>query len=323
MRYHHFTISERITIKSYQRLGISQTDIAKQLGVNKSSISRELKRNSNDDTYEPIKANTYYMERRKRCHKIIKLTPAIKQHIEDRISLTWSPDQIVHRKEEKPAGFPSSPATIYDWIHKGYLLEGDMGKLRRKGKMTKTIEEKKRCKLDIGKSIRKRPKIVYKRKTIGHWEGDTVMGKSSTKPCFATLLERKSRFYLANWLPNHTAEVVRDAFLDLLGNLPSKYVKTITFDRGGENSKWREIEKELKCKTYFTDPYCSCQKGSNENANGLLREFFPKGEDLSNITPEQVIRALYLINNRPRKCLNYRTPAEVFYEEILQSPKRL
>lgn len=324
MSYHHFTIIDRITIKNYRDLGMSQTAIADAMHVNKSSISRELSRNTTDTDYEPSIAHNQYQERKRRCHKSAKITPEIKQHIEDRIlERTWSPDQIIGRMEEKPPNFPATAATIYDWIHKGYLLDGDMTKLRRKGKLTKTIEEKKRGKIELGKSIRKRPKSVYKRKTVGDWEGDTVMGKQGTSACFATLLERKSRFYLADFLPNHKAEVVRDSFVRMLSNIPNRHVRTITLDRGKENSKWREIEKSLKCKIYFADAYCSWQKGSNENSNGLLREFFPKGTDLSNTASEQVIRALYLLNNRPRKCLNYRTLAEVFYEEILQSPKRL
>lgn len=149
------------------------------------------------------------------------------------------------------------------------------------------------------------------------------MGKHGTKPCFVTLLERKSRFYLADFLPNRTSPVVCNSIIRLLEGMPQQFVRTITFDRGKENAKWRDIEKELKCKTYFCDAYCSWQKGSNENSNGLLREFFPKGKDLTDTKPEAVIRALYLLNNRPRKCLNYRTPAEVFYEEVLRAPKRL
>lgn len=324
MSYHHFTIADRIAIKSYQRLGMSQTDMADVMHVNKGSISRELQRNTVGTDYEPISAHNRYLERKRHCHKPPKITFEVKRHIEERIlERTWSPEQIVGRVEEKPANFPSTAATIYDWIHKGYLLDGDMTKLRRKGKLTKTIEEKRRCKIDIGKSIRKRPRSVYKREAIGDWEEDTVIGKQGTKPCFVTLLERKSRFYLAEFLPNRTAPVVKNGIVGLLGELPGSCVRTITFDRGKEFTNWREIEKDLKCETYFADPFCAWQKGSNENTNGLLREFFPKGTDLSNTTPEQVEHALYLLNNRPRKCLNYRTPAEVFYEKALQVPKRL
>lgn len=318
MSYNHFTIVDRIKIKSYDLLGMSITAIADQMGVHKSSISRELSRNSIDGVYEPLKADSYAKERRKNCHKKVKATEEIIQHIEERFALTWSPEQIVGRKEEKPENFPAT-STIYDWIHKGYLLDGDITKLRRKGKVTKTVRDRKSGKYNIGKSIRKRPKSVYKRETVGDWEGDTVVGKQGTLPCFVTLLERKSRFYLVDFVPNRTAEVVYDSIVKSLSSIPNNIVRTITFDRGKEFAKWRKLEKTLNCKTYFTDPYCSWQKGSNENSNGLLREFFPKGIDLSATQPDDVLRAVNLLNNRPRKCLNYRTPAEVFYEEIIAS----
>lgn len=315
MSYHHFTISERITIQSYLKVEFSVTKIARLLGVHRSSVSREIRRNQTTRGYEGIEANSYYLERKKRCHKPIKLTPAIKQHIEERIlERTWSPEQIVGRDEDKPVDFPSV-STIYSWVHKGYIVEGGIDRLRRKGKLTRTIAEKKRCRTDVGKTIRKRPQIVYKRQRIGDWEGDTVYGKHGTKSCFVTLLERKSRFYLADLLPSRQSDTVKTSIINLLSNIPSKYVKTITFDRGKEFSKWRDIEKGLKCKSYFTDPFCAWQKGSNENTNGLLREFFPKGTNLANVKPEDVRQALNLLNNRPRKCLGYKTPAEVFYSE--------
>lgn len=193
-----------------------------------------------------------------------------------------------------------------------------MRKLRRKGKFEKVKEARRAGKFEIGRTIRKRPKEVYKRSTVGDWEGDTVVGKHGTKPCFVTLLERNSRFYLAGFMPNRTTEVVCSKIIELTNDIPKRFIRTITMDRDKEFTNWRTLEKELKCKTYFIDPYCSWQKGSNENTNGLLREFFPKGKDLTNTKPEKLHRALYLINNRPRKCLNYRTPAEVFYEEILK-----
>ena len=317
MSYNHFTIVDRIKIKSYLDLEFSVSKIARLMKVHKSSISREINKNQVGGNYEPIKAEQFYLDRRKYCHKIIKITPEIKKHIEDRIKLTWSPEQIVGRNEDKPPDFPST-STIYHWIHKGYLLDGNMKKLRRKGKFEKIGENKRSGKFEIGRTIRKRPKEVYKRSTVGDWEGDTVVGKYGTKPCFVTLLERKSRFYLAGFVPNRTTEVVCDKIIEITSDIPKRFIRTITMDRGKEFTNWRTLEKELECETYFADPYCSWQKGSNENTNGLLREFFPKGKDLTNTKPEKLLRALYLINNRPRKCLNYRTPAEVFYEEILK-----
>lgn len=314
MSYHHITIYQRFCIRSYLDIEYSIRKIARLVKLSASSVSRELDRNMVDGVYEPIVAERFYLDRRQNSHKIIKLTPEIKQHIEQRIKLTWSPDEIVGRNEPKPSNFPSV-STIYHWIHKSYIVKGGMSKLRRKGKF-KRKNKRGTGTFEIGASIRQRPEEVYGRQQVGHWEGDTVVGKHGTTPCFVTLLERKSRYYLAEHMPNRNADTTNKATVSLLGNLPHKAVKTITVDRGNEFARWKEVEKRLDCKIYFADAYCAWQKGSNENTNGLLREFFPKGKDLSDVKPQQLERALRLLNNRPRKCLNYRTPKEVFYEEL-------
>ena len=193
-----------------------------------------------------------------------------------------------------------------------------MTKLRRKGKFKRPAETRGKFN-DGGRTIRKRPKNVYKRNELGHWEGDTVeSGRIGTtrksKYCFVTLAERKSRFYIAILLPDRTAANVTPAIIKALKQFPKELVKTITFDRGKEFSGYEQIEKELGCKTYFCDPYCAWQKGTNENTNGLLREFYPKGMDLSEVDKEEVEEKLKSLNNRPRKCLKYKTPLEVLNE---------
>ena len=151
---------------------------------------------------------------------------------------------------------------------------------------------------------------------MGHWEGDTVESgrndhKRKPRTCFVTLAERKSRKYIAVKVPDRTAASVTPAIIKALKDYPDELVKTITFDRGKEFSGYIEIEKALNCKTYFCDPYCAWQKGTSENTNGLLREFYPKGMDLSEADENQLEYYLDLINNRPRKCLGYQTPNEV------------
>lgn len=180
------------------------------------------------------------------------------------------------------------------------ILKGDMTKLRRKGKFKRPQETRGR--FNIGKTIKKRPKDVHKRKVIGHWEADTVesgrVGHTrKSKYCFVTLLERKSRIYIAKLLPDRTQENVTRAIIEILSQYPKDYVKTITCDRGKEFSGYKEIENQLECEVYFADPYCAWQKGSNENTNGLLREFYPKGMDLSLTTNDELISILRLMNN--------------------------
>lgn len=174
--------------------------------------------------------------------------------------------------------------TIYRWIDERYL-KSTLKNLRRKGKTRKRLGNGGR--FTTGKSIRKRDKSVYKRKEFGHWEADTVVsGQGKSKVCFATLAERMTRYYIAVKIPDRTGKSMADAMIKVFSELPRGAVKTITCDRGSEFSDWRRIEKELGCNVYFADPYCAWQKGSNENLNGLLREFYPKGHSLARVSPK-------------------------------------
>lgn len=192
-----------------------------------------------------------------------------------------------------------------------------MKPLRRKGKFKRPAE--KRGKFNVGKTIKQRPKSIYQRKELGHWEADTVESgridhKRKSKYCFVTLVERKSRLYIAKLLPDRTYENVTAAIIELLSKFPEELRKTITCDRGKEFSGYKEIEEKLNCDFYFADPYCAWQKGTNENSNGLLREFYPKGMDLSETTNEELNEKLKLLNNRPRKCIGFKTPLEIIME---------
>lgn len=179
------------------------------------------------------------------------------------------------------------------------------------------MKKESRGKFNLGKSIRKRAKSVYSRKEAGHWEADTVVsGQGKSKTCFATLAERKTRFYIAVKIPDRKADTMATAIIKTLSAFPKELVKTITCDRGSEFANWQTIEKELNCDVYFADPYCAWQKGTNENSNGLLREFYPKGRNLSRVSPKTLLRNLALINARPRKVLNFHSAQDLWYQEL-------
>ena len=149
------------------------------------------------------------------------------------------------------------------------------------------------------------------------WEADTVVsGQGKSRACFATLAERKTRFYIAVKMPDRRAETMENAIVSALSAFPSQLVKTITCDRGAEFANWRRIEERLHCEVYFADPYCAWQKGTNENLNGLLREFYPKGRNLSRVAPATLKRNLALINARPRKVLNFHSAQELWDIEL-------
>jgi IS30 family transposase len=232
-------------------------------------------------------------------------------YIDDKLQQTWSPEQIANTPYDLK--MPSFK-TIYRWIDERYL-QSTLKNLRRKGKTRKRLGNGGR--FTTGKSIRKRDKSVYNRQEFGHWEADTVVsGQGKSKACFATLAERKTRYYIAVKMPDRTGKSMADAMIKALSKFPKGAVKTITCDRGSEFAEWRRIEKELDCDMFFADPYCAWQKGTNENLNGLLREFYPKGRNLSRVSPTTLKKNLALINARPKKVLNFQKPVDLFYASI-------
>ena len=316
MSYSHFTIEERINIKHLLAKGVSIRQIANELGRSPSSVSREIARNSTEpnqygEKYRVQMADKLYKKRVSKAHNIVQFPLEVIQIIEQRIKETWSPEQIAAFYKDQ--GFPCHK-TIYKWINEGTIINGNRKLLRRKGKGG---WYETRGKFNKGKSIRKRDKRIYKRADYGHWELDTVVsGLGKSKACFITLVERKSRFYKAIKSPNRHADVVARLITDYLKRFPPELVKTITTDNGAEFADWRTMEKELNCEVYFCDTFCAWQKGSNENSNGLLREFFPKGYNLSRYTQAYIDKKVNLINNRPRKCNNWISPSKLMSEAI-------
>ena len=239
MSYHHYTIEERCCLREYYKKGYSYRKIAKLLGRNVSSVSRELRRNCTHmydiPTYYPHTAQKKSNLRRSYCHRGMFWSQELIAYIEEKLLATWSPEQIANA----PSPFEKMPSarTIYRWIYDKYLLNGNLKVLRRKGKSH--LGKETRGKFNLGKSIRKRDKSVYRRKEAGHWEADTVVsGQGKSKACFATLAERKTRLYLALKIPNRKAETMAAAIVSMLSEFPSDLVKTITCDRGAEFASW-------------------------------------------------------------------------------------
>lgn len=330
MSYKHISTEERACLYTLLNAKLSIRGIAEALQRSPSTILREIKRNSCNigngrgySKYYPTYAEKQYNIRRKKCHRYPEYEDEdVKSYIEEKIKLHWSPEQIVNRKQEKIEKLPSI-STIYRMIYNGKIGKKEkigMYQLRRKGQF-KGHKCRQGCFDDKGRSIRNRPKHVYKREEIGHWEGDTVdSGKNGSKvkskASFVTIVERKTRYCIVVKVPDKTSETVAKAIIEAMKDLPEGFVKTITFDRGKEFSNYEEIEKMLNCKTYFCDPYCPYQKGTNENTNGLIREFYKKGMDLSVVDKDELKGVQELLNNRPRKCINYKTPKEMLFAEF-------
>lgn len=314
MSYKHISIDERSCIYFFLDLGYSIRNIAKSINRSPSSISREIKRNSSDysHTYYPHAANKKYKERRTKCHPDKINDTELIEYIKKYINKTWSPDQIFHRKVEDSNIKIPSVATIYRMIHDKRITGISLKNLRRKGKFRHKGDKRSESSIDETRVIKNRPEEISKRIDFGHWEGDTVLsGKNKSATCFVTLVERKSRYYIAVKVPSKKEDDVTNAIINTLQQFPKELVKTITFDRGKEFAGYLKIEQELQCQTYFCDPHSPYQKGTNENTNGLLREFYPKGMDLGKVSEEELTNNLSLLNNRPRKCIGYLTPNEM------------
>ena len=315
MNYKHITTNERCCIANFLSLGLSLRKIAKHLNRNISTISREVKRNSTNGKYLAHIACENYAKNRKNCGAKGKSSnPTLIKYIEDGLEKTWSPEQIAGRlrldyQDDKSMkiGFK----TIYRWLYQKNIAKGNVNRLRRKGKSLNPKET--RDKFNIGKSIKDRPKEVRKRETIGHWGLDTVVSsRGKSKACLSTFVERKSRFLIAQVMENRKSLTLNFHCFTAFKDIPTNLIKTFTVDRGKEFAGYVDIENTLNIDVYFADAYASWQRGTNENTNGLLREFYPKKFDFSSINQKELDNIVTIINNRPRKCLGYKTPAEVF-----------
>ena len=313
MTYTHLTQEERYQIHSLKRQGISQSRIAAELGRCPSTLSRELSRNASVQGYKPAQAQCKADARQSQRRNAQQFSALEWQLVEIYLRLHLSPQQVSDRLALE-GRLVISTESVYQYAYADKAHGGDLvnylrcQKVRRK-RYASGHERRGVLKNRIG--IEHRPAVVDLKRRIGDWEGDTVIGKGH-KGALVTLVERKSRYTLAHPLSSKHSAGVTQAIVELLR--PHKKVcKTLTFDNGKEFAEHEFIGRCLGAKVYFAHPYCSWERGLNENTNGLLRQFFPKASSLLTVTKAHVDDAVYRLNHRPRKCLGYRTPHEVFY----------
>ena len=330
--YKHLTIEERENLYLLKGQQQSIRSIARILGRSPSTISRELKRgHSGHRPYRPSVAQYRYEERRKNCgRKSSLLAPACKELVRRLITeQQWSPEEIAARLKHEGNPIQVSYGAIYRAIHAG-LFDGPKEdghlrkanrfstKLRRKGKKYRRRGAvNKQSQFAIQHHLKDRPDEANNRSVIGHFEGDTVAGKRGSDSLL-TLTDRCSRFTLAAKVPNRESETVRDKIIALLSQLPDGIAKSVTPDRGREFARYQEVTNKLPQVTfYFPPPYSPWERGTNENTNGLLREYFPKHQDIAPASEIAVLEAVEKLNTRPRKCLGWKTPYEVFFDCVL------
>lgn len=307
MSYTHLSQYERYQIYSMLDL-LPVAEIAKRLGRHESTIRRELARNTGERGYRPKQAQTLAQVRSVGSRNAVCISPVIWAQAVDLLRVQHSPEQI--------AGcLRISHETVYQRVY------GDStGELKRHLRCQKARKKRyasgasRRGQIPNRRGIEERSAAVNTRKQVGHWEADTVIGKAH-KGALVTLVERKSGMLLIKKVDFKRADLVSQAMIGLLTPVKQR-VATMTYDNGKEFAMHESVNTAIGCESFFADPYCSWQRGTNENTNGLIRQYAPKGRDFGTLTDEEVQLIQDRLNHRPRKRLGFKTPHQIFYSSI-------
>ena len=324
---------ERCRIEAMLEVGLSQRTIADKLGRTPSTIGREIKRNKrvHNSGYSARNAQ-HKADQRARRPKPTKLAqnPGLRQQVQDRLEEEHSPKQIAHRLKLDFAE-DSEMRVSHETIYKSLYVQGrgelrrDLTKRLRTGRAVRKprrVTGERRGKIPGMVGIAERPAEAEDRAVPGHWEGDLILGSAASNSAIGTLVERASRYVMLLHLPDgHAADAVEAAMARAMSGLPEQLRKTLTWDQGKEMANHARIAEATGLDIYFCDPHSPWQRGSNENTNGLLRQYFPKGTDLSVYQPDYLDHVARKLNTRPRETLGWRTPAETLDELLSKPPK--
>ena len=308
----HLSVEERDRIAQMKHHGFDQKEIARAVNRSPATICRELRRNGAEGEYLAGQAQQRAQRRRSERPLQRKMdNPEINEAVRHGLTHYWSPEQIAGRmqREDDQDGRPISARTVYTWIGRDAYRDHWRSYLRRRGK-----RPSRRKKPDgIGAPLDGRPAEIEHRLRLGDFEGDTVLGPPGTGG-LATLVDRKSRYTIIVKVHSKQADHVHEKIKERLRQLDEERRHSLTLDNGTEFARCHRLERHLGMQLYFADPGCPYQRGTNENTNGLIRQYFPKGTDFRDVTHYEVREVENLLNNRPRKCLGFRTPTEVFFE---------
>ena len=324
MKYKHLTVEERERIQELLWQKASIRSIAIAIGRNSSSVARELKRNYPLEykRYAPRLAHERALVKRKSRGRTERLkNKRIREYVVKKLKRRWSPEQISNTIK-KAVGQSISHEAIYQYVYCQIHRNGwgdlkprreDLRPYLRRRRKRRFRKGSRRCQRIFkpkGVSIDNRPNVVEKRKRLGDWESDTIES-ANHKPGVNTLVERKSGLVLITKLSGKSSHATISVISERLSSLSQKVKQTITFDNGPENSDWQELERQTKIKTFFAHAYHSWERGTNENTNGLIRDYFPKKTDFTTISNEELSFVERELNTRPRKRLGWKTPLEV------------
>lgn len=309
----HLTLEERDRIAQLLCRGADRKEIATALNRSPATISRELRRNRAGREYYAGQAQQLAEARRRERPLRRKMDdPETNEFVRRGLSQEWAPEQIEGRLKKLRPDRSVSAQTIYNWIKQDAYRGHWEASLRRRGKRPR----RRRNAAATGHAARiaDRPEVVEQRLRVGDFEGDTVLGPPGTGG-LATLVDRKSRYTIVVNIRCKEADHVHQKIKQRLKELDEERRHTITFDQGTEFARCHRLESQLGIKLYYADPGCPYQRGTNENTNGLIRQYFPKGTDFRNVSHCQARQVEQLLNNRPRACLDFQTPQEVFFEK--------
>lgn len=326
MSYRQITPEERYVIAHLRLHGLSLREIGHRIGRSHTTIGRELKRNGPGvgawwpywhDVAQKRSDQRRYKARgyRRQDHGLLV------DYVERKLRLDWSPEQIAAKLMLDHPGDSSmrvSAETIYRWVYLDARMGGALHRHLRRGRKHRRRQKRYgagRRFIAGRKGFEMRPNDVEARRRFGDWEGDTMVGRRG-KSRIVTHVERKSRYLVAGKLEDRTASAFAQETVALLCAVPESLRRTLTLDNGSEGARFDTIEQQTGIQVYFAAPYAAWQRGTNENTNGLLRQYFPKGTDFRRVTDRALNAAVDRLNHRPRKCLGYRSPHQVFTEAV-------
>jgi len=309
--YTHLSLKERIRLYHLLSMDLSISEISRRLNRHRSTLYRELSRNTKYDHYLPGIANDLYHTRR--CTKIQKISAnsALYYYVIRRLRQGWSPEQIAGRMKHEGKSYYACAETIYRYIYrrrnKGLYRYLTYKKSTRGKRFGRKIGSGKFHGITL---IHERDEQVNRRETVGHWEGDSVCFSSSRYQGVNTWVERKTRFVRLRKHQNRQASTVMNDLQRLIRCAPKKLWQSVTLDQGSEFADFRSIHRKTQCKVYYCDPHSPWQRGSNENFNGRLRRYLPRDIEIQSITQKHLDVLEKKLNNLPRKCLEFMTPNE-------------
>jgi transposase, IS30 family len=315
--YTHLTMEDRLQFYALIQMKYSFSEISRRMNKHRSTLYRELARNKIKDSYKPAVAHKKALARKVRKSSIQK-NPTLREYVHRHLKISWSPEQISGRLTRKKSKYRICHETIYRYIYKHKPDFHHYLPYKKPKRIKPCARKPQTCRFGEKRLITQRPESIGARKHYAHWEGDTIEFKGNKKSSITTLVERKSRLLFLIKNETKVSDIVIGKIHEKFSSFSEQICKSITFDQGGEFASFHLLESPLNCNVYYCHGHAPWEKGGNENMNGRLRWILPKNKNIDEISQEELDRIASRMNNTPRKCLDYRTPKELFLRRFKQ-----